>query len=248
MANPTSRTELKKWCLRKLGEPVIKINVADSQVEDRIDEALQYFAEYHYDGIEKVYNKHVVTASDISNGYIELEEDILSVTNIFPLLAEGLSGNIFDVRYQARLSDVHYFSDTFLQYYDQTKQHINLVNQILSPAQTVRFNRHMDRVYIDGITWGTDITEGQYVIIEGYRKLDPDVYTDIYNDRFLKEYVTILIKMQWGQNLSKFDNIQLPGGVTFNGQQIYDQAVQELQRLRERMDSEHGGVLDFYIG
>jgi len=238
MANPTTRATLKSWCLRKLGEPVIKINVSDDQVEDRIDEALQYFAEYHYDAIEKVYTPYLLTASDITNKYIALDDDMVSVTNIFPLYEDGLSANIFDVRYQARLSDVQYFNDTFLQYYNQTKQYINLVNEILSPNQSIRFNRHTDRLYIDAV-WGADLLAGNYIILEGWRTLDPETYGDIYNDRFLKQYITALIKQQWGSNLSKFDNIQLPGGVTFNGQQIYDQATTELESIRETMISQN---------
>lgn len=235
MAVPNSRETLKSWCLRKLGEPVIKVNVADSQVEDRIDEALQYFAEHHFDGLEQVYTKHVVTADDITNEYISLDEDIVAVTGVFQLSNNSNANNLFDVRYQARLSDVHYFSNTFLQYYDQTKQYINLVNKILQPAETVRFNRHTDRIYIDGAVWGTDITEGSYIIFDSFRKVDPDTYTDVYDDIFLKQYVTELIREQWAQNLSKYDNIQLPGGVTMNADAMRQQAQENMSRLREEM-------------
>lgn len=237
MSIPSSRSELKSWCLRKLGEPTIKVNVADSQVEDRIDEALQYFTEYHFDGVEKVYYKHVVTADDITNEYITVPENIIAVTNVFSLNDAMNTNNIFDIRYQARLSDVHYFSNTFLQYYDQTKRHINLVNQILSPAETIRFNRHTDRIGIDA-EWGTDILAGNYIIFETYRTLDPETYTDIYNDIFLKQYVTELIREQWATNLSKYDQISLPGGVTFNASEMRSLAQENLTKLREEMRSQ----------
>ena len=239
MAIPTSRETLKQWCLRKLGEPTIKVNVADSQVEDRIDEALQYFSQYHFDAIEQVYYKHEVTATDIANEYIDIsgEDDIIAVTGVFHLNDNSNANNLFDVRYQARLSDVHYFSNTFLQYYDQTKQYINLVNKIVNPAETIRYNRHTNKIYIDG-RWGEDILEGQYVIFDTYRKLDPDTYTDVYNDIFLKQYVTELIREQWAQNLSKYDNISLPGGVTMNADAIRSLAQENLTRLREEMRSQ----------
>ena len=235
MAIPNSRETLKKWCLTKLGEPVIKVNVSNDQIEDRIDEALQYFAEYHFDGVEQIYYKHEVTATDITNEYITLNDDLIAVTGVFQLGGgNSNSGGIFNVQYQARLSDVQYFNSQFLEYYDQTKQYINLANKILSPAESIRFNRHMDRVYVDA-RWGEDILVGSYAIFDAYRKLDPETYTDVYNDIFLKQYVTYLIMEQWAQNLSKYENVQLPGGVTFNAQQMRQESTENLRRLREEL-------------
>ena len=234
MAIPNSRSTLKTWCLRKLGEPVIKVNVSDNQVEDRIDEALQFFAQYHVDGIEQVYLKHQVTAADITNEYISIDDDILAVTGVFRLDGSTTSTNMFDFRYQARLNDVKYFNSTFLEYYDQSKQYINLVNKILAPAETIRYNRHTDRIYID-TQWGEDIQTGNYIIFDTYRALDPETYTDVYNDIFLKQYAKALIQEQWAQNLSKYDNISLPGGVTMNADAMRQQAQEEMQRLRQEM-------------
>lgn len=246
MAKPTSREQLKQWALRKLGYPVIDINVDDDQLEDRLDEAIQYFQEFHFDGVEKVYTPHLVTSTDVSNEYIELDNDIFSVVNVFPIAADNLSVNMFDVRYQWRINDINYFTDVYIQYYDQTKQHLNLVQDILSGQQPIRFNRHTNKLYIDGL-WGVDIIAGSYIIIDGYKKIDEDENTDVWDDIFLKRYVVALFKQQWGQNLSKFDGIQMPGGVTFNGQQIYDQATQELDQIRQQMIEENSEPPNFFV-
>ena len=258
MANPNSRANLKEYCLRTLGKPVIEINVDDDQVDDRIDEALQYFAQYHYDGVERMYLKHQITQAEIDRaatnttttatdkadntitaswlegkGFIPVPDSVLSVIKVFDF-TDKANLNLFDVRYQLRLNDLYDFSSTSVLHYQMTMQHLDFLDHILVGEKPMRFNQLSNRLYVD-MDWGTDITAGEYLIFEVYRKVDPDTYTDLYDDIYLKRYLTSLIKRQWGQNLSKFSGTAMLGGVTLNGPELFSSAIEEQQRLEEEI-------------
>ncbi|WP_341715273.1 hypothetical protein, partial [Limnobacter sp.] len=258
MATPSTRETLKQYALRTLGKPVIEINVDDDQLEDRLDEALQYFSQYHYDGVERCYLKYRVTQADKdrilspggdstitatknsvtttlyeANNYIIVPETVLAVTNIFNL-SDRSNLNMFDVRYQLRLNDLYDFSSTSIIHYQMVRTHLDFLDHILVGEKPIRFSQHNNRLYID-MDWKNDISVGEYIIIECYRKLDPDSYSDVYNDIFLKRYVTALFKRQWGANLSKFNGVTMIGGVTLNGQQIFQEAQQDIEKLEEEI-------------
>ena len=255
MATPSTRETLKQYCLRNLGKPVIDINVDDDQVEDRIDEALQYFAQYHVDGVERMYLKYLVTADDITrmttdasesvtensitttykraDNFLVVPPSVISVINVFPL-SDRANLNMFDVRYQLRLNDLYDFSSTSIVHYQMTMQHLDFLDHILVGEKPMRFNQLSNRLYVD-MDWGTDITAGEYLIFEVYRKVDPDTYTDLYDDLYLKRYTTALIKRQWGQNLSKFSGTAMLGGVTLNGPELFSAAIDDQQRLEEEI-------------
>ena len=262
--NPiTTRETLKQYALRALGKPVIEINVEDDQVEDRIDEALQYFAQYHYDGVERMYLKYQVTSADVTRArsdetlttvtdtadstvtatfkegknYIPMPSNVMSVINIFPF-TDRAALNLFDVRYQLRLNDLYDFSSTSIVHYEMTMRHLDFLDHILVGEKPMRFNQLSNRLFVD-MDWGTDITAGEYLIFEVFRKLDPDTYTDIYDDIYLKRYATALIKKQWGQNLSKFSGTAMLGGVTLNGPELFSTALTEQQKLEEEIRSNY---------
>ena len=336
MANPASREQLKQYALRILGKPVIEINVDDDQLEDRLDEALQYFAQYHYDGVERTYLKYKVTQADVDrqttdteaqtssktaskvtntftgdgttsvftlgtaadnaaaltvkldgvantaftvsgttltmtegavpNGvaievtiqntvstpwqeqpnYIICPEPVLAVNRIFPLSNRG-NQNLFDIRYQLRLNDLYDFSSTSIIHYDMVLRHLDFLDDILVGEKPTRFNQYNNRLYID-MYWKNDISVGEYLIIECYRKLDPDTMTDVYNDIFLKRYVTALFKRQWGANLSKFNGVTMLGGVTLNGQQIFQEAQEDIRKLEEEIRGTYETPVTYMIG
>lgn len=234
MAVPTSRTEFKEYCLRALGKPVIEINVDDDQVEDRIDQALRFYWDYHFDGSEKIYYKHQIDANTISNQYIELPENIIGVVKIFELGDPASSSkNLFNIRYQIALNDLYTLTTVGLIDYYMTMEHLTLVQEILVGKTPIRYNRHRNRLYIDKTK--EFLTEGKYLLIEAYEVVDPNTYTDVWADRWLQYYTSQLIKRQWGSNLTKFEGMQLPGGITFNGAKIYDDADSEIKRLEEEM-------------
>ena len=233
MASPTTRSEFKAYCLRKLGAPVIEINVDDDQVEDRIDEALKYYWDYHFDGTERIYYKHQVTANNISQGYISLPENIIGAVRIFDVSGSMVTNNIFDIRYQIALNDMYTLTSVSMIPYYMAFQHIQLLEQLLVGQQPIRYNRHNDKLYVD-MNWDK-VNEGSFLIVEAYQILDPDEYTDAWSDRWLTRYATALIKKQWGTNLTKFTGMQLPGGVQFNGDKIYNDAVAEIEQMEKDM-------------
>ena len=257
MANPATRETLKQYALRALGKPVIEINVDDDQLEDRLDEALQYFAQYHYDGIRRTYLKYQYTEADKTrltgnssesvtknsvttswsegNNFLIVPESVISVINIFPFSNKS-NMNLFDVRYQLRLNDLYDFSSTSVINYDIVLRHLDFLDHILVGEKPLRFNQHDNRLYID-MDWTNDLAVGEYLVIEAYRKLDPETFTDVYNDIYLKRYVTALFKKQWGANLSKFDGVAMIGGVTLNGRQIYSEALQDVEKLETEIRS-----------
>lgn len=242
----SSREELKQYCLRELGAPLIKINVADEQLEDRLDEGIEYFREYHSDGVEKMYLKHEVTAEDITNKYLPVSDLVYGITRVIPLSSGRSSSNIFDVQYQLRLHDLYNLSSTSLIYYTTAMEHLATLNHVLNGHQLIRFNRFKNKLELDA-KWGSSIVEGQYIIIEAYRALDPEEYTRTYSNPWLKKYVTALFKRQWGANLSKFSNMQLPGGVMIDGKSIYREALDEITELEKDL-TENSAPLEFFTG
>jgi hypothetical protein len=250
MAKPNSRSTLIDYCLRALGAPVIEINLDDDQIGDRIDEALQFYQHYHADAIEKVYLKHQITQSDIDNQYIPLNDLVTDVVQLFPLRDNKNTGDsMFDVRYQMHLNDVYNlgFMGSLVEY-EMTQQWLSLLDMVIDNDQKhISFDRHKNQLRID-MNWDDEVKLNDYVIIECYRILNPDTYTDVYNDYFLKKYATALLKMQWGMNLLKFEGMQMPGGVTFNGRQLFDDAREELQKLEEEVRLNWEQPVDFYTG
>jgi|TARA_B110000902_G_scaffold260128_1_gene332537 predicted transcriptional regulator len=259
MAVPNTKATLKEYCLRSLGKPVIDINVDEDQIDDRIDEAIQYFAQYHVDGVERMYLKYLVTEADItrmttdstesitdnsvttswktSNNFLVVPSSVISVVNIFSL-SDRANLNIFDVRYQLRLNDLYDFSSTSIVHYEMTMRHLDFLDHILVGEKPIRFNQLSNKLFID-MDWKTDITAGEHLIFEVYRELDPDTHTDMYDDLYLKRYATTLIKRQWGQNLSKFSGTAMLGGVTLNGPELFSTAIAEQQRLEEEIRSNY---------
>ena len=256
MAQPNSLATFKEYIKRKLGAPVVEINIDDDQLDDRVDEALKYFREYHYDGSIKCYLKHQITQAEIDSfktnethnaatsgtqaiasqtygegqNYLTLPEHVLSVINIFPF-SSGEQSGMFDIQYQLRLGDLWDLTSTSVMYYSQVQSHLALLNQMLVGQIPIRYNTHSNRLYMDYNA--NKLTAGEYIIIECYRKLDPTDMTDIYNDMWLKKYATALVKYQWGENLAKFTGIALPGGVTLNSEQMKQEAQEEIRRLEE---------------
>lgn len=234
MAVPTTRTEFKEYCLRALGKPVIDINVADEQAEDRIDQALRFYWDYHFDGSEKIYYKHQLTQDNIDNQYIELPDNIIGVVKIFELGDPATSsGDIFNIRYQIALNDLYTLTNVGLLNYYMTMEHLSLVQEMLVGRTPIRYNRHRNRLQIDKDK--NSLRVDDFILVEAYEVVDPTLYTDVWSDRWLQYYTSQLIKRQWGSNLTKFEGLQLPGGVTFNGAKIYDDAQAEIQKLEEEM-------------
>jgi hypothetical protein len=234
MAIPTSREQLKQYCLRRLGSPVIDINVDDEQLEDRIDDALIYFRDFHYDGTEHIYLPIQVTAQMKQDKYVPLEEDIIGVVNVFPLGDAFSTNNLFNVRYQFFLNDLFNITSSSITPYVMAMRHIETLQEVFNGKKPLRFNRHQNKVYID-MDWKQVVADNEYIILECYKTVDPEVYTDVWGDKWLLRYTTALFKRQWGENLKKFQGIQLPGGLTFNGQQIFDEAQQEIVKLEDEM-------------
>jgi hypothetical protein len=242
----TSRDGFKEYCLRKLGKPVIEINVDDDQVEDRITEAIRYYWDYHFDGAEKVYYKHAVTQTDINNKYITLPDNIIGVVNLFEVGQALNTNNLFNIRYQIALNDLYTLTSVSMVPYYMALSHIQFLEQFLVGKQPIRYNRIVNKCYID-MDW-TIIQEGNYLILEAYQVIDPEEYMRGYNERWLQNYATVLIKEQWGNNLKKFNGMQLPGGITFNGQQIYDEARAERAAMEQEMISSYSLPVTDMIG
>lgn len=306
----STRQELIDYCLRRLGFPVIEINVDEGQISDRVDDALQLWQEYHFDGTERVYIKRQLTGSelniqtsvannftvgekvtgatsgasaqidsvssnfqfivddikggdftagetitgdqsgqtatlsattpltkgDLENGYIPISDNVLGVTKMwkFGAVVGSKSDGLFDVDYQFALNDLYNLLSADLTYYSMVKTHMNVLESLFVTERQIRFNRKTDKLYID-----TDMDKtfnvGDYVIAEGWALLDPETYTEVYDDMWLKRYTTSLIKRQWGENMKKFGGIQMPGGVTLNGDQIYAEAVNEIAAIEDEM-------------
>ena len=247
MAKPQTRAQLKQYCLRQLGHPVIEINVDDDQLEDRIDEALQVWNDYHYDGSEKIYLKHQITQTDIDNEYVSVGESTIGIIKVHPIESTSSPTNMFDVRYQLRLNDIFDLSRQSLTGYTIAMQHLDLIENLFNQSPSFRFNRHSDKVYLD-IDWSKELTIGKYLLFECYKAVDPEELSDAYNDLWIKKYTTSLFKRQWGSNLLKYEGMQLPGGTTLNGRQIFDDATTELQMLDDEIFTKYQLPDDFMVG
>lgn len=233
MARPSTREELIQNCLRRLGKTVTEINVSREQIEDRIDEALDYYFDYHFDGAEKTYYKYQVTEQDRTNKYITMPENINGVVKVFSIGDALNTNNMFNIRYQIALNDLYTLTNVSIVPYYMAMQHIRLLEDVLVGQVMIRYNRHRNRLYLD-MDWDKIATDS-YLIVEAYEVIDPAVYSDVWKDRWLLRYATALIKRQWGTNLKKFSGMTMPGGVQFNGQQIYDEAIEEINMLEQEM-------------
>jgi|TARA_B100000035_G_scaffold218928_1_gene187787 hypothetical protein len=251
MAAPSSRDTIIEYCLRRLGDPVIEINVDPDQLEDRLDEALEVYQEFHSDATFKTYLKHLVTATDVSNEYIPISSEVIFVQKLLPISSHfNNSMNFFDIKYQLALNDIadlqNFAGD--LAYYEQMQQYLSLLDMKLNGTPQVNFARRQGRLYIHGDFQDNDIKEGDYIIAEVRQIVNPTTYTTIFDDMWLKSYTTALIKRQWGSNLIKFEGMQLPGGVVLNGRQIYEDALQDIERLEEKLRLEQELPVDFFVG
>ena len=273
MAQPSSRADLINYCKRQLGAPVLEINIADEQVEDIIDDALQYFHERHFDGVIQTFLKYKVTEDDVNRGrargvnenaigivtttatttivgtattfsyeensnFLEIPPAVIGINKIFRYDgSETTTNNMFSVKYQMFLNDMYYFGSTEILTYAMTKRYLEDLDFALNTEKQIRFNQRQDRLYLD-IDWSSQAAN-EFIVIECYRALDPASFSQIYNDSFVKQYLTALIKRQWGQNLIKFQGVRLPGGTELNGRQLYDDALRDLDEIKQRMSSEY---------
>ncbi len=270
MAQPASRTDLINYAKRQLGAPVLEINVADEQVDDLVDDALQFFHERHFDGVIQTFLKYKITQDDVDRGrgrggnnpigivtttasstidgssvtfsfeensnYLQVPPSVIGINKIFQFDGSNtVTNNMFSVKYQLFLNDIYYWGSTEILTYAMTKRYLEDIDFALNTQKQVRFNQRQDRLYLD-IDWGS-VKKDDYVVIDCYRLIDPNDYSRVWNDSFLKRYVTALIKRQWGQNLIKFQGVKLPGGIELNGRQIYDDAEKDLENIREVMSN-----------
>lgn len=246
-SKPANKDELKEFCLRQLGYPVIQINVDDVQVDDAVELAFEYWNEFHFDGTERVYLKHQMTAEDMTNQYITVSDDLIGATRVFAVGGTNLAMSFFDLRYQLRLNDLWDLSSTSYVNYALTMQHMRTLDMLFSGEQPVRFNKKTNKFYIDW-DWKTDIHEGEWIIIEGIVITNPDSYTKVWNDRMLKKLATAYVKKQWGQNMSKYDKMQLPGGVTMRGWEIKDEAIKEIAAAELEIRNTYEQPPGFLVG
>ena len=271
MAKPTTRLELVDYCKRKLGAPVLEINVDDDQIDDLVDDTIQYFNERHFDGVERMYLKYKISQADIDRGsaqdttgvgivtttalgvntgigsitstwyetsnYIQVPDSVIGVEKVFKFDTNSISGGMFSIKYQLFLNDLYYFNSVELMQYAMTKTYLEDIDFLLTPDKQMRFNKRQDRLYID-MDWSESAVD-EWIILDCYRALDPANFAGVYNDTFVKKYLTALIKKQWGQNLIKFKGTKLPGGIELNGREIYDDGVSELAEIKSAMSTEY---------
>ena len=250
MATPSTRQGLIDYCLRRLGSPVLEINVDDDQIEDRVDDALIKYREFHSDATVRIFLKHQMTADDITNKYIPISADIPIIERVFPINPTFSSANMFDIKYQMMLNSLGDFMQFAggMAYYYQLQQYLDFLDMLLTGSPIVTFSRRQERLYIHGNIENGDLKEGDFLIMEAQQIIDENTFTTVFNDTFLKDYTTALIKRQWGANMIKFEGMQLPGGVTLNGRQYYDDATADLERLEEKMRAEYEHPVDFFMG
>jgi len=271
MAKPNSKQTLVDYCLRQLGAPVLEINIDDDQVDDLVDDTIQLFNERHYNGVEKMYLKYILTQDDIDRGratgttgvgivtttttsngvgiastnfnwyensnYLQVPESVIGVEKIFKFDTSTISGSMFSIKYQLFLNDLYQFNSVELLQYSMIKTRLEDIDFLLSTDKQIRFNQRQDRLYLD-IDWGAE-EPGTFIVLDCFRALDPDSFSQIYNDYFVKKYLTALMKRQWGQNLIKFKGVKLPGGIELNGREIYEDGQRELDAIKERMSQEY---------
>jgi len=246
MAEPTNRAEFAEYCLRRLGKPVITIDVAATQVEDRIQDALNYFYDYHFDGSEKTYYKHMITQEDIDERQITLPDNILGVVRIYPSSSFSNSYGLFDIRYQIALNDLYSLTTKSMVPYYMAMQHLSLLEQLLVGERAIRYNRRANILYID-TNW-QKYKIGDFLVVEATSVVDPEIHAGVYSDRWLKHYATSLIKKQWASNLGKFREIPLMGGMVLNGAQLYAEAQSEIEKLEREMINSYSIPVGVYIG
>ena len=266
-----NRNDFKDYCLRRLGAPVLEINVSHEQIEDLIDDGIQLYQERHFDGVERMYLKYKITQDDIDRGtakntdgvgivtttatsansgagtftsswyetsnFLQIPESVVGIEKIFKFDTSSISGGMFSIKYQLFLNDLYYFNSVELMQYSMTKTYLEDIDFLLTTDKQIRFNKRQDRLYLD-IDWGSEKADN-YLILECYRALDPASFSGVYNDSFLKRYLTVLIKRQWGLNMMKFTGTKLPGGVELNGRQYYEDAERELEDIKQRMTLEY---------
>lgn len=245
-SSPASREEFRDWCMRRLGAEVIRIEISPNQIEDCIDSAIQFFRDFHYDGTEKWYLSHQITQDDIDNKYVEIPDDIIGVTRCFPIGSTNASINMFDLRYQLRLHDLYDFTSTSYVNYVLTQQHIRTLDLLFSGETMIRFNRHTHRVYLDD-NW-SHLQVGEYIVLEGYKVLDMEAYTDVWNDRMLKKLAVAHLKMQWGSNTRKYDQVKLLGGIVMTGEKLYLEAEAQVEQIEEEIRTTYQEPPGFLIG
>ena len=278
MAKPTTRDELKEYCLRQLGAPVLEINVADEQIDDLLDDTIQYFNERHFDGVEKTYLKYKISQDDIDRGrggtssagitttgvgivtttgtstnisgfgtvtsnfyetsnFIQVPDSVIGIEKVFKFDASSISGGMFSIKYQLFLNDLYFFNSVDLLQYSMTKRYLEDIDFLLTTDKQIRFNQRQNRLYLD-IDWDAQEVNN-FLVIECYRAMDPENFSKVYNDSFVKRYLTAAIKKQWGQNLIKFQGVKLPGGVELNGRAIYEDGQRELDEIKQKMSSDY---------
>lgn len=253
MAVPTSRSELKDYCLRRLGFPVIDINVDDDQLEDRIDDALAKFREFHYDGTEECYLAHKVTAADQTNRYITVSDNIIGISRVMPITGQSISSsgttgfNIFDINYQIRLNDFYNLLSSSYTYYYIARQHLSMLDMIVTGEIPFDFNKKTKRleIYMD---WQSRVNPNDYLVFSAFRIVDPEIYGKIYGDPWMKSYTTALFKQQWGNNLTKYGNYTLPGGLVVNGEKIYNDSVLEVEKLENDLRDMYESPASMFVG
>ena len=273
MAKPATRQQLIDYCLRKLGAPVLEINIDDDQIDDLVDDALQLFQERHFDGVERMYLKYKITQDDVDRGqgkksdgvgivtttatatsvpgigttitsswyegsnFIQVPDSVVGIEKIFKFDTSSISGSMFSIKYQLFLNDLYYFNSVELLQYAMTKTYLEDIDFLLTPDKQIRFNKRQNRLYMD-MDWGSQAA-GDWFVLDCYRALDPTTFSGVYNDSFLKLYLTALIKRQWGQNLIKFRGVKLPGGLELNGREIFDDAERDIENIKSKMASEY---------
>jgi hypothetical protein len=243
----STREDLKQYCLRHLGQPVIEINVDDYQLEDRIDEALNLFKDYHYDGVLPTYTKYQITSTDVTNRYVPMTNPLVMGVNKILVLPSTNPLSMWNVKYQIFLNEIYNYNATSYTGYVLTQQHLRNIEMLFSGETPIRFNRLAERLYLD-TNWGNDIKAGDWIVIDCFVAIDETTTYKIWSDRWLKKYTTALFKRQWGENLKKFGGIQMVGGTTFSGQAIYDEAMGELDKIETDMQSYFELPVDFQVG
>lgn len=246
-SQPANKDELKEFCLRQLGYPVVQINVDDVQVEDAVELAFEYWNEFHFNGTERAYVKHQVTSQDKTNRYITVSDGLIGATRIFKVGGNKMAMNMFDLRYQLRLNDLWDLSSTSYVNYSLTMQHLQTLDLIFTGETPIRFNRLTNKLYID-FDWDSDVEVDEWLIVEGFVVTDPATYTRVWNDRLLKKLATAYVKKQWGVNMKKFAGMQLPGGITMNGQQIFDEATNEIAAAEQEIRNTYEAPPGFLVG
>ena len=247
MAKITSREKFKEYILRRLGSPVIDLNVDDELIDDRIDDALLKYRDYHFDGMQHVYYPHQLTQTDITNQYVTLPEDFVGVTRIFDINDSFGAMNLFNIRYQLHLNELFNISSVSVTPYVVAMRHIEFLEEVFVGKKPIRYNRNTDRLYID-MAWNEDTQVGQYIMIDGYREVNPEENPDVWDEPWLRQYATQLVKRQWGEHLKLYEGMNLPGGITFNGQKIWDEAQEEIQKLEDTVINDYSLPVTDMIG